>query len=99
MTAFTTANLPASINTLEKLVGWANGAFYSLHRNTEYQESKGGVLVPIATMQDGKAANKTERVISRVSLHLADNWREDSQPFWVNIQDVTTAGIPADYLP
>jgi hypothetical protein len=99
MTAFSTADLPASVNTLEKLVAWANGAFYDLHKNTEYQESEGAALVPIVTMQDGKAANKTERVISRVSLEVADNWRTDSQPFWVNVQSVSSVAIPSDYTP
>lgn len=100
MTAFNAAtDLPPSVNSLEKLVAWANGAFYSLHKNSEYQESEGAGLVPLVTMQDGKAANKTERAIFRISLHLADNWRDDTQPFWVNIQTVTDAGIPPAYLP
>lgn len=100
MTAFNAASdLPASVNSLEKLVAWANGAFYTLHKNTEYQESEGAALVPVATMQDGKAANKTERVITRTSLEMEDNWREDPQPFWVNVKAISSAAIPADYLP
>ncbi|PZO41287.1 MAG: hypothetical protein DCF17_10860 [Shackletoniella antarctica] len=100
MTTFNPAtDLPASVNSLEKLVAWANGAFYSLHKNTEYQESDGAALVPIITMQDGKAANKTERAIFRVSLELGDNWREDPQPYWVNTTAVSSAAIPIGYLP
>ncbi len=100
MTAFNAAtDLPASVNSLEKLVAWSTGAFYALHKNTEYQESEGSGLVPIATMQDGKAANKTERAIPRISLELEDNWREDPQPFWVNVKAVSSAAIPPDYLP
>lgn len=100
MTAFNPAtDLPASVNSLEKLVAWANGAFYQLHKNTEYQESEGASLVPIVTMQDGKAANKTERVIARVSTEMNDNWREDPQPFWVNVKAISSAAIPTAYRP
>lgn len=100
MTAFDAATqLPPSVNSLEKLVAWANGAFYQLHKNTEYQESEGASLVPIVTMQDGKAANKTERIITRVSTELEDIWREDPQPFWVNVKSISSATIPAQYLP
>ncbi|MGB3199870.1 MAG: hypothetical protein WBA99_03150 [Nodosilinea sp.] len=97
MTAFTTSMIPASVNSLEKLVAWSNGAFYSLHRNTEYQETEGGILVPIVTAQDGKAANKTERFITRTSTQLTDNWREDPQPFWVNAVTISSAEIPTAF--
>ncbi len=100
MTAFNPAtDLPATVNSLEKLKAWADGAFYSLHKNSEYQESEGAALVPIVTMQDGKAANKTERIIVRSSLELEDNWREDTQPFWVNVKAISSAAIPPDFLP
>jgi hypothetical protein len=100
MTAFdASTQLPASVNTLEKLVAWSTAAFYALHSNTEYQESEGSALVPIATFQDGKAANKTERAIPRISLELEDNWRVDPQPFWVNVKSVSSAAIPSDFLP
>lgn len=100
MTAFNAAtDLPSSVNSLERLKAWVDGAFYSLHKNTEYQESEGAALVPIVTMQDGKAANKTERVIVRSSLELEDNWREDPQPFWVNVRSISSAAIPPDFLP
>ncbi|WOD37367.1 hypothetical protein [Nodosilinea sp. E11] len=100
MTAFNPAtDLPASVNSLSKLVGWANGAFYQLHKATDYQESVGGILVPVVTAQDGLAANKTERIIFRVSLELEDTWRASPQPFWVNVRSISTAAIPTQYRP
>lgn len=100
MTAFNPAtDLPAAVNSLEKLVVWANSAFYALHKNTEYQESEGAALVPIVTMQDGKAANETERGIFRVSVELEDIWREDPNPIWVNTKSISNAAIPPRFLP
>jgi hypothetical protein len=100
MTAFNAATqVPASVNGLAKSVGWSCGAYYSLYKEKPYQESEGADLVPLITMQDGLAANKTERVIIRVSLEMAPNWRTSPQPFWVNIIEPSTADIPPDYLP
>lgn len=91
--------IPVSVNSLAKAVGWSCGAYYSLYKEKPYQESEGADVVPLITMQDGLAANKTERIIIRVSLQLAPNWRTDPQPFWVNIIEPTTADIPPDFLP
>jgi hypothetical protein len=99
MTAFAPANLPASVNSLPKLVAWSCGAFYQLHRNSEYQETENGVLVPLITAQDGKAGNDTERIIFRVSLELSATWRESTSPFWVNVVSPSSASIPTVYLP
>lgn len=99
MTAFVAANLPANVNSLAKVFAWSAGAFYSLNRTREYQESPNGILVPIVTMQDGQAGDQTERIIVRASFQLNANWREDPQPFWVNVISPTTANIPTQFLP
>lgn len=94
-----TTQIPASVNSLGKSVGWSCGAYYSLYKEKPYKESEGADVVPIITMQDGLAANKTERIIIRVSLEMAPNWRTSDQPFWVNIIEPTNADIPPDFLP
>lgn len=99
MTAFTTANLPAGIDTLEKLVVWANGALYQLHKNTRYQESDASPLIPIITAQDGLAADGSERIIFRVSVPLSQTWRESTNKFFVEAQAVASTAIPAAFLP
>ncbi len=91
--------IPVSVNSLAKYVGWSCGAYYSLYKEKPYQESEGADVVPLITMQDGLAANKTERIIIRVSLQLAPNWRTSPQPFWVNIIEPSTVDMPPDYLP
>lgn len=99
MTAFATANIPANVDTLEKLIVWACGAFYSLHRFTEYKESDLTGLIPIITAQDGVAADKSERVIFRVAMPLNPEWRESATKIFQEAQVVSSAPIPAAYLP
>ncbi|NJL48738.1 MAG: hypothetical protein HC929_16220 [Leptolyngbyaceae cyanobacterium SM2_5_2] len=86
------------MNTLEKLVIWANAALYQLHKNTRYQESDSSPLVPVATAQDGLAADKSERVIFRVSVPLSDDWRNQSTKIWQEAKEISNAAIPTLFL-
>lgn len=98
MTAFAAANIPASVDTLEKLVVWALGALYQLHKNTRYQESDDAPLVPIVTAQDGLAADKSERVIFRASIPLSADWRVKTTKFWQEAQEINTVALPTSFL-
>lgn len=99
MTTFSTANIPAGVDTLEKQAVWVLGALYTLHKNTRYQESDASPLVPIITAQDGLAANKSERIIFRVSIPLADGWRESSNKIFLEALEISNASIPPAFLP
>jgi hypothetical protein len=90
--------VPLSVNSLAKTLAWAGGAYHSLYKLRPYQESENADLVPVITMQDGLAANKTERVIIRVSLEMTQDWRTSPQPFWVNVVEPSSAALPTDYL-
>ncbi|MEA5447319.1 hypothetical protein VB780_01980 [Leptolyngbya sp. CCNP1308] len=99
MTTFAPANLPASVNTVEKLAMWSLGILYQLHKNSRYQESEAAPLVPLITAQDGLAADKSERIIFRSSLPLSDSWREQTTKFWQESQEISNAAIPTSFLP
>lgn len=100
MTAFDPAtDLPTSVNSLERLAAWANGALYDLHKNSRYQESDASPLVPVITAQDGLGADEKEHIIYRLSLTVADNWRTNTTPYWVDVQDLSNAAIPPGFLP
>ncbi|MGB5972690.1 MAG: hypothetical protein WBG38_05200 [Nodosilinea sp.] len=98
MTAFAPANLPASVNTIEKLAAWSNGILYQLHKNSRYQESEAAPLVPLITAQDGLAADKSERIIYRSSIPLSDNWRSQTTKYWQEVQEISNAAIPTTFL-
>ena len=99
MTAFLPANLPASVNTIEKLFAWSGGILYALHANTRYQESDAAPLIPIITSQDGLAADKSERQILRASIPLNTNWRTSATPLYQNALEISNVAIPVGFLP
>lgn len=98
MTTFATANLPPTVDTLEKLIVWSCGAWYQLHKNDRYQESDAAPLIPMITAQDGLAADKTERIIFRLSIELEQDWRESTQPMFLEAKEASNAAIPSAYL-
>ncbi|HZG37110.1 MAG TPA: hypothetical protein VEZ50_00390 [Nodosilinea sp.] len=98
MTTFVPANLPANVNTVERLAVWSLGILYQLHKNSRYQESDAAPLVPLVTAQDGLAANNTERIIFRASLPLSDAWRSQTTKFWQESQEISNAAIPTSFL-
>ena len=98
MTTFTTSQLPATVNTIEKLAAWSVGILYQLHKNSKYQESDESPLVPLITAQDGLAADKTERVIFRASLPMQDEWRTVPGDFYSLVNEISNAAIPPSFL-
>lgn len=98
MTVLNTADIPVTVNSVEKLAAWSLGILYQLHKRSRYQESDDSPLVPIITAQDGLAANGTERVIFRASLPISDDWRTSTGDFYSLIQDISDAEIPASFL-
>lgn len=100
MTAFNPeTDLPAGVNTVERLFLWVGGILYDLHKNSKYQESDGSPLVPIITAQDGLAADGSERVILRHSQKVSDGWRTSTSPFYLEAVELTNAPIPPEFLP
>lgn len=99
MTAFVPANLPASVDTVEKVALWALGILYQLHKNDRYQESDAAPLIPLITAQDGLAADKSERIIFRASLPLSQEWRSQTTKFWQEGLEITSGTtIPTSFL-
>ena len=99
MTAFAPANLPAGINTVERLHAWSGGILYDLYKFLPYKESESAGLVPVITLQDGVSAERTERQLFRVSLKLKPSWRVESEPFFLQVEEFSDAPIPELYLP
>lgn len=99
MSAFSTSNLPASVDTLEKLLVWAGAAFHKLNRTTTAVEGTG---TPARIAQFGVftvESNNTDRVIMRQSLVLDPDYAIDNSPIWENVQQISSEAIPAEFLP
>lgn len=99
MVAFAPANLPASVDTVEKVALWSLGILYQLHKNDRYQESDAAPTIPFITAQDGLAADKSERIIFRASLPLSSDWRSQTTKFWQEGQEFASGlTIPTSFL-
>ena len=101
MTALNPATqIPIACNTLERVLGWAGLAFYKLHQNTLYQEQKNQPNIPIVTCTDGLAEDGTERLILHISLELNSDWREGTNPLWLECAEISdTLPMPTAWLP
>ncbi len=98
MTGFNkTTDLPASIDTVEKLAFWVLQALYEMHKNGTYGEVI-GEQTPIITFQQGLSAEETERGIYRVSLPMANNWASTGLKLWRNTLNIgASVSVPAAY--
>lgn len=98
MTAFNkTTDLPASVDTVEKLAAWTLLLLYKLHKNDEVLEADEVGLVPIITLQQGLAANETERLIFRISLQLNQDWATNASKLWTQTLNIAAATIPDSF--
>lgn len=98
MTVFDkTTDLPASVNTLEKLCCWALLVAYKLHKNDSYPETATTGLTPIVTLQQGLAENETERLIFRISLPLNADWATSALKLWTQTEVLANATIPTSF--
>lgn len=98
MSAFNSSMLPASVDTLEKLLVWAGAAFHKLNRTATAVEGTG---TPARVAQFGiftVESNNTDRVIMRQSLVLNPDYAIDNQPVWANVTQTSTEAIPSDFL-
>lgn len=98
MTAFSTADLPASVNTVEKLVVWAGSILAEVNPNATAIEGP-GVSARTATcvpyfIPEGPPTPEY-RLILRQSLLLEGDWRTGKM--WENISNISSAAIPTAY--
>lgn len=98
MSAFSPSDLPATVNTLEKLLVWAGAAFHKINRTATAVEGTGS---PSRVAQFGiytVESNNTDRVIMRQSLVLDPDYAIDGKPIWENVTATSTDAIPSEFL-
>ncbi len=99
MTAFTTADLPASVNTVEKLHAWASAVLLNLNPQTEVQEAP-GITEKVAVHQVFPVYLNGQwqyRVISRMSARVDGDYLQGSAKFWTYVQEISNAAIPSNF--
>jgi hypothetical protein len=99
MTAFSAANIPSSVTTLEEVAAWAVSALAEINPSVTIQTSAGAVerAVQAQTFEFRTQASNPERLILVAYLPLTANWRSSGK-YWGNgVAEISTTSIPAGY--
>lgn len=99
MTAFTTANIPAAINTFERLAFWVAQVLQDTTNGLAVNVIQNEGSVPRCQVQLSKVADGTDTAI--ISLYLPidyDALNSASAKTWMAALDVSTATPNAVYL-
>lgn len=98
MVAFSPANLPSSVNTVEKLSVWAASILQELHFQMEIQEAP-GVIEKVAVAQPFPVnlnGAYSHRIACRTSIPISTTYLQGGK-IWTYAQDLSNASIPASY--
>lgn len=99
MVAFSSADLPSSINTLEKLLIWNTTVLQHLHPTLTSIESTGNAERCAAAAPFFITATDPAvwRFITRNSIALDSNWQRGTAKIWTFARDLSSASIPAEF--
>lgn len=98
MVAFNRADLPDSINTVEKLSVWCETLLQHLHPELIVIEAAGGSDRACISQPwyIGASNPPTWRVISRISIALSSSWQRGGK-IWTFAQELSGAIIPTEF--
>lgn len=98
MTAFSPADIPASVNTLEELVVWSATILNELYPDSSVSESIGrsNRAVDCAPFYVDAANPPGWYTIGRFTLLMTATWRQSGKP-WSQVQEIGQLAIPANY--
>ncbi len=99
MTAFSTANIPSNVGTVEELAAWACSVLAELNP-TVFVQTQAGLLEPAVTTQTFRYPNQEtnpERLVIVAYLPLTQNWRGQGKIWSNGIQELSSAALPAGY--
>lgn len=99
MTAFNVSQVPASVNTVEKLHYWSALILQDVNFDTTILEQTNGNAVPVSSAQifQIRSTDFTGlRAINRVTLPVSVTYASLDNP-WDGVQELSTSAIPAGY--
>jgi hypothetical protein len=98
MTALTKAQIPDSINTVEKLSVWVDTLLQHLNASSVVIEAAGGQDRAIVSQPWFIAADNPPkwRVITRSSVEIDSNWQRGGK-IWNFARELSAATIPSEF--
>lgn len=98
MTAINLAtDIPSNINTLEKLAAWVGLALARVNPTTRLLEDPNAYPQRIAEAVMVRADDNSLRLVTRVSIPIADGYAENAAKFWTNANEISNTVLPAAF--
>lgn len=99
MTAFTTANIPANVNTLEELAVWAISALAEINPTATITTAPGAAetVVSAYPFTFRNQATNPERMVLVAYLPLVPGWRSVGKLFSNGVTEISTTALPSSY--
>lgn len=99
MVLFATTDLPATINSVEKLEVWATTVLQHLHPSLTVIESTGNAELAVSAAPFFITASDPDvwRYITRTSIQLNANWQRGAGKIWTHALDLSNAAIPTEF--
>ena len=95
MTAFTTSQIPSSVNTLEKLVLWATTALQYINPTTVSEEGEGFVEKAVSSNTFYVQSANRHVFLGRVSIGVSPDRIVGGAKHWTYAQELSQDPIPA----
>ena len=97
MTVLNIADIPSSINSVEKLAVWASTVLNDLYSTQTIEEAVNSTefVTQSAPFYVQASTPPGWRHISRLSVPLAAGWRRQGK-IWIHAQDIGSTAIPAE---
>ena len=99
MTAFTTANIPSNVNTLEELAVWAISALAEINPTATITTAPGTAetIVSAYPFTFRNQPTNPERMVLVAYLPLVPGWRSVGKLFSNGVSEISTTALPASY--
>lgn len=99
MTAFTAADIPVEIDTVEKLHVWTSNVLAFLYPDESVLEAPGQAVRSASSgpFQITAGPVSSWRTVDRVSLEVDAKWLGDGNQIWTYIKPLGVLAIPANF--
>jgi hypothetical protein len=97
MTAFTAANIPTQINTLERLAAWACLALHRINPTQAILEVPNTSPEKVAQAVLINADDDSIRLVTRIAFKVDPAYIESTDKFWLNVQEFSNTTLPTAF--
>lgn len=94
MAAFTRTDLPQNINTVEKLYAWAATLLDAINPTLKIVEEE-NVNEKVCQLVTKPSPGSGPLFSSRITLPLVSTYASSTDPFWLNVTELSNTVVPA----